>query len=338
MHPDSDLLMQAIMSRPSEAEQCWRRWRAETDLDKMPEDCVRLLPVLVEPSSPWLVDDPAKNLILGILKRAWTRNQIMLRSLAELVTSLRRQGVDEVVVAGPPAWSFLHQRFRPITYLELVVPRALALQSVSILAQAGWTPLPQSSSPDGDALDYVQGIWLQRESGERLRLNWRLFSAPPEFTAEWELLPPGERAEFQGVRLTLLPRDVMFACALAGERGADDLDWRCDMAMLLRGPKIDWRAVRGYIRFAPEARIRLTGLSVPSSAQKEPELSRLRAQWEIVWGEYRLITWKRREARSFRGFLRFLCDRWQARAWQLPFFGLFYMMRYTFSGRTGSTQ
>jgi hypothetical protein len=296
------------------------------------------LPVLVEPSSRWLVDDPGKNLILGIRKRAWTRNQIMLRSLAESIASLQGQGMSEVAVAGPPAWAFLHRSFRPITYLELVVPRARALQCVSIHAQAGWMALPQSASPEGDALDYVQGIWLQRESGERLRLNWRLFPAPPEFAADWESLPHGETVEFQGVSFALLPREVMFACALTCERLADDLDWRCDAVMMLRGSKIDWRAVRRYIRFAPEARIRLAGLPVPSGALTEPELSRLRAQWEIVWAEYRLLTWKRRESRSLRGFLRFLCERWQARAWQLPFFGLFYMLRYTFPGRTGNAQ
>jgi hypothetical protein len=124
----------------------------------------------------------------------------------------------------------------------------------------------------------------------------------------------------------------------------DDPDWRFDGAMLLRGPAMDWSAVGRSIRFAPEARRKLatlareTGLRVPRSVLKDPEANRLRAQWDFLMRDYRLATRSGRQTSSLRGFLGFLCDRWQARAWQLPFFGLFYMMRYTFPGRSGGGQ
>ena len=330
--------MQAVLAPPAKAEPYWRRWRAEISLDTMSQDCVRLLPLLA-PSSSWLEGDPAKNLIVGLSKRAWARNQIMLRLLAEAVASLKLHGVPAVVVGGPPAWAVIHQSarsFRSVTYLEVLVPRAKAMQAVAVLSKSGWTPLPNSISPEGDALDYVQGIWLNRSSGERLKLNWRLFPAPPEFTAEWESLQPGEE--------TRLSDTVMFACALAGERAPDDLNWLFDAAILLRGAKIDWRAVGKCIRFAPEARAKLaelarvTGLPVPSKLQQEPEWGPVREQWDFVWREYNVLTWTHRQSPSFRGFLQFLCQRWQSPALLLPFFGLFYLMRYAFGSRTGGAQ
>ncbi len=342
MHPDSVLLMQAILSPAGEAEQTWRRWRREVDPDKMSADCVRLLPMLVDSSSSWLAGDPARNLILGICKRAWTRNQIQLRALCELVTALRVGGVD-VSVAGPAAWAILRQAkksFRPVSFPELLVAREKALQALHILAGSGWVPLPDSVSPEGEALDYVQGIWLQKPSGERCKLNWRLFPAPPEFAAEWEELPACETVAVQGVTLVLPRKDVLFATALTGDRSEDDPDWRCDAAFLLREYRVGWSGVVRYLRFVPDARMRLadlareTGQYIPVSVLREPEISPLRAHWEVLWRDYRFLIWRHREPHSVRGFLRYLCLRWQAPAWRLPFLGFFYTMRIALSGRS----
>lgn len=343
MSPESSLLMQAVLAGPSEGEKHWRKWRAETDIDEMSGECMQLLPVLVARSSTWLVDDTARGRILGICKRAWTQNQILLSRLRQLIDSLSRAGIKELAVAGPPAWALLHQNsksFRPIGFLELSLPREEIAQTVQALAALGWLPAPGSELPEPEGFDYVAEMWFRHEGREALKLTWRLFPAPPEFATEWEAVPHIQSAEFQGMALKVIGKEALLASALA--KSEDDFDWRCDASLLLHNSQIDWASVKRWIRFSPDARRKLrtlalgTGVTIPADLQHEPKSSRVRSQWDVIWADYRRCAWREREPRSARGFLDYLCMRWQARAWQLPFFGLFYIVRYSLSDRAGS--
>lgn len=340
--PDCELLLKALLAKADAAEAHWRRWRAQTDLEAMSEDCVRLLPVVAARSPSWLASDPARNLILGLAKRAWTRNQFMLRSLAELMTSLARAGFTEPVIAGPAAWAMRYQTeksFRPIFFLELLIPRDKLPGTAAALLERDWKLAPGQALPRTEEFDYAEGIWFRNRGGEGLRLTWRLFPAPPDRTGEWEMLPPGEPIEVHGVVCHLPSRDVMLAAALVGYRDGDHWDWRCDAALLLNNRAIDWAGVRKWIQFVPAARIRLlelareTEAAIPFSLRRRPV--RLWFQWDLVWGDYGRRTWSRGESRTLPGFFRYLCDRWQTPAWQVPFLGLFYLARYTFYRRPG---
>ena len=338
MSPDCELLIRALLARPDAAEAHWRKWRAQTNLDAMSEDCVRLLPVIAARYPSWLASDPSRNLILGLAKRAWTRNQFMLRSLSDLMASLARAGVPEPAIAGPAAWSLLHQAqksFRPIFFLELLTSREHVSSVAAALDGVGWTLAPGQRLPRSDEFDHVEGIWFRNQTDDGLRVTWRLFPASPERTAEWESLPPFETAGAQDTIFRFPSRDVMLAYALTGNHDGDHWDWRCDAALLISDSIIDWTRVRKWLRFVPAARTRLlqvahdTGATVPSDLRRRPV--RLWFQWDLVWSDYR----SRSEPPSLPGFFRYLCERWQTPAWQAPFLGLFYLIRYTFSGRSG---
>jgi hypothetical protein len=183
----------------------------------------------------------------------------------------------------------------------------------------------------------MDGIWFRPQAGEGLRLTWRLFPAPPERAVEWESPSPLETVEFQGTALFVPSKDVMLACALAGRREGDPLDWRCDAALLIRGNRIDWGRIRELVQFSSDARMRLAQLAresdaaIPAGLRRRP--ARVWFHWDLVWCDYRRHVGTRGDARSIRGFYRYLCQRWQTPAWQAPFLGLFYLLRYTFSGR-----
>jgi len=345
MPPDSALLFDAVLAGPYQGEMHWRKWRAETDLDGMSAECVRLLPVLVARSSEWLVDDPAKNRILGICKRAWTQNQLFLSRLRQLIDSLARAGITQLGVAGPAAWALIHQNsksFRPVGVLELWVPREEAARTVQALESLGWLPAPGCELPEPDGFDYAAGMWFRSEAGEALKLSWRLFPAPPEFAAEWEALPQLETVEFQGAELRILAKEALLASALSADRVGDDFDWRCDASLLLREGEIDWSLVEKWIRFSPDAKNKVcilardTDVQIPEHVLREPKQTRARSQWAAIWADYRRCAWCEREPRSLSGFLDYLCVRWRAPVWQLPFLGLFYVLRYTFSDRARS--
>jgi Uncharacterised nucleotidyltransferase len=334
MAPDAGPLMAALLAEPSQAESLWRKWRAEIDLDTMSADCIRLLPVLLSRNTSWLSRDQARNIILGICKRAWTGNQLMLRSFVDVLGSLERAGVKQAAAGGPVAWALMHQRwnsFRPVDFLELVVPRDQALRAANELGRLGWRSAPGSATPKVELLDHVAGLWFCRQEGETLKLMWRLFPAPPELAAEWEALPPMEMFDVQGTPVRVPSKEAMLAYAIAGGRHWDRLEWRCDAIPLLRTSHINWSLVRKWIRFSPQARKMLralaheTGLSVPGLAEYGPK--RLRSKWDILWTHYCRHAGGSREVRSVTGFGRFLCERWRVPAWKLPVLGLSYLLR-----------
>jgi hypothetical protein len=268
----------------------------------------------------------------------------MLRALAELIAVLERAGVKQVAVAGPPAWALLHRgsrSFRSIGFLELAVPRRHAIRCVEALASHGWFPSPGSELHKDFPFDDAPAIWLQRRTEEKspaeaLKLSWRLFPAPPRFAAAWEWLPSTEIAGPHGGPFSVVPREALLAAALAENREGEDLDWRLDALPLLREGGIDWDMVKEWIRFAPGARANLISLarqadvSVPEAMRRESASIPLRSQWEMVRGEYRRRAASRREPVSTRGFIGYLCNRWQAPLWQVPFRSLFYTVRHTF--------
>jgi len=334
---DCELLVKALLATPHAAEAYWQKWRREVNPDAMSEDCVRLLPMLTTRYPSWLTDDPARNLMLGLAKRAWTGNQLMMRSVVEAVSSLVRAGIPKPVIAGPAAWALQQQRgqsFRPIFFLELLVSREHVLTAAGALSQLGWVPAPGQVLPREADFDYMEGVWLRNPAGEGLKLTWRLFPAPPERAAEWEGVTPLEEADFQGVRLWLPSRQAMLADALAGSRDGDLLDWRCDAACLLNSGVINWDRLKRWIQFSPAARIKLqqlgreTDVAIPLDLRRRP--ARVWFQYDLVRSDYRRHASANREEPSVAGLLRYLCERWQTPVWQMPFRGLFYLIRYTF--------
>jgi hypothetical protein len=257
-----------------------------------------------------------------------------------VIAALGRAGIPAPAVIGPAASALRDgggMSVRQISFLELLIPRGQALPAAEALAALGWTLAPGQSLPRLVEFDHIEGIWFRNGAGEGLRLAWRLFPAPPEYAAEWESLPPFEAVEFQAATLLVPSRDVMLAYTLVSESAADHFDWRCDAGLLLDGGAIDWTRVGKWIQFSPAARMRLlqladkTGAAVPSSLRRRP--ARLWFQWNLVWADYERHVRTRGETRSSKAFFRYLCERWQVSAWQMPFFGLFYLLRYTFPRR-----
>lgn len=336
MSPDSEMLVRALLAPPDSAELYWRRWRRETNLDRMSEDCVRLLPMVVARRPSWISDDPAGNMMRGLAKRAWTQNQVRLRSAAFVVDALRQAGIQEPAISGPGAWALLHQQersFRPLSFLELLVSRQQVIPAADTLAKLGWTLAPGQILPQPEVFDWTDAVWFRNPAGDGLKLAWRILPAPPERTPEWENIGPFETIHFQGAVLSMPSREVMLACALAGNRAGDLLDWRCDVAVLLAATSLDWTRVSKWIQFSLMARVRLiqfvrqSGAVVPPALLRRPP--RLWFQWDLVRADYHQHAALRGDSASVSGLFGYLCERWQTPAWRTPLAALFYLVRYT---------
>lgn len=315
----SRLLLEAFVLPPAEAAARWRRWREDLDLERLDPSYVRILPMLAHRLADWLAGDEARNTILGILKRAWTQNQIAFRSLAVVVGALREARIGPVAIIDSAAWALLYDEIkaiRPVDSLELLVRRTQARQAVDALVELGWSLLDDMPLPEGRVLDHRQAAWLRNEKDDRLKLSWRLLPSPPELAADHEVLPALASAEFFGVRVELLPPEEMLLTALGRRREPYQVDWKWDALALLAARPVDWNRMTSLMRNEGAARLRLRELrtdwraAVPDEVLREPRTSGLRRRIESIWRDYRWHAWQAGAESSLTGLASYCARRW----------------------------
>lgn len=301
------LLLRAVVLAPEAAESCWREWRASADLDKPEPDVLLLLPMLADRLPTWLADDPARAMFLGICKRCWTQNHLKLREIGGVIRRLRQAGVSSVVLSGSAAWSFIYRpAVRPIESIELLIRREQLAEAAGALRTLGWAAA--AAVPSDGELDRVECIWFDHGT-DRLKLSWRLLPVAPEVAADYEKLSRLRQATVHEEIAGLLPPEEMLLYALAGYRDPIEVDWRCDALQIVRSGQVGWPRMRRLLRDQPQAIVRVKelrdewGASIPAGFFREP------TRLERISREYRWHVWQQRRARSFSGFVRYLCLR-----------------------------
>jgi hypothetical protein len=317
MNDQRNLLLEASVLPREQAFGKWKAWRAGIDLDNLDPDYLRLLPLLSHHLDEWLTGDSAKPFIQGICKRAWTQNQLALRRLATITAALRGAGVDRIVLTGSAAWALLYTKrrgIRPIDSLELLVARNEAGRAVDALTASGWRLAAGYPKPEGETLDYLEGVWLMNAREERLKLGWRLLPCAPELAASREKLAGLTPAEVQGIAVHLLPLEEMLLHALAGHREPYEVDWRWDALALIEARSMDWNRVK-QLAADEIARRRLReleelwGIPVPAHVL-DPKTGWFRTRVAAVWRDYQWHAWRAGASPSWRGFALYCPRRW----------------------------
>jgi len=320
----TDQLLQALLLPNPRARQAWDRWRACAEIHDLPYADQQLFPALGRVLSDWLEGDPAAGVIQGIVRMAWSQNQIRLRVAAEADALLKQAGVRPVV-AGPLAWSLRTPgpAIRPIPHLTFLVARKQARMAAEAFAGAGWTQHGEVLSDE--ALDYYDHICFRREN-QQIHLHWRLIATRPQDALEFETvcLRRLSSIKWNNQALRTTSPEVSLLHMLLDKRDGDWLAWQADLA-LVGVAGLDWKRFRKLaLRFGPLGIERLQEfrendlLAIPSLPADDP--ARLRPRVQFFWDEYRTRSYQRKESVSWLGFAEFLAERWHVRhAWQVPF-------------------
>lgn len=312
------LLLEAFAFAPNEAAASWRRWRETVDLDTLEGHYLHLLPMLAHRLDEWLADDEARQRIQGIVRRAWTRNQLALRGLASAVEALREAGVERIVVAGSAAWALVAARqksIRPVESLELLTCRDDAALAVNTFERQGWQLLPGFPRPEGAVLDHREGVWLANQRHERLKLGWRLLPCPPELARSREKPSGVLPVEVHGVALHVPLAEEMLLQALCGYRESNQVDWRWDALLLVAAHPPDWARLEELVADEATARERLAELdqrwqaAVPEHVLK-PRQNWFRRRLNKVWRDYHWHAWQAGTEVSWAGFAAYCPRRW----------------------------
>ncbi len=245
------LLADAVLFPEPQASEAWLQWRAAADLDRLDTPSFQMLPLLAGRLDAWIIDDPQRALILGIVRRAWSQRQVALHSVARALDILNRAGLDRVAVAGPLVWGALYwpeKAVRAVTSADLLLAPEALPRALGALSGAGWTHL-DAPAPYAN---------LQSPAGETVRLVTRAlpFADLPFLRAPWPAFVP---MELGPATAATPPAEYALVTVLAGYFD-DGIDWRCDALMICRHAHIDWDRLLELIRWRSEARRRLREL------------------------------------------------------------------------------
>jgi hypothetical protein len=304
------------MLEPAGSRKAWREWRAGVELTRLDGECLAVLPLLSGRLREWLPEDadadPAKEIVLGICKRAWAQNQLRYRETAGAIDILRQEGVD-VTIFGPVAWSLLYQEekaVRPIETLDFLAPRDRVNVAVNALQSAGWTVEPDMPPLAGRVFDTHIGIWLRSPNGTPCQLAWRLSNVSPELARSHEATPARRPLDLVGTQAFVVQTEELFVGALTREH--DRLvNWQCDAVVLLRNRTVEWRRLRTLTDSFPAAVERLSqvrrefGASIPPEATAIREPGPLVRRYLAIRADYRRVCWAEGRSSSPAGLARY---------------------------------
>lgn len=306
------LLLRAALAGEIEAEGYWREWRARVDLEALGGESLPLLSLVGTRFSAWLEADEARAMLLGVVKRHWSENQVRLRQLARLVAVLGESGI-RALVTGRAASALLASEERltlPFYSAEVLVPLAAVPTALALWRRLGWVEDARLESRSR----------LHHPNGGEAVLGWRLFTRAPDVASEAERLESLPR-QWMGAELRVLPPHLRLLEILIRPQGQEPLLLAWEALAVLRQP-VDWRAFEEAFRNCPAAGVaqerlgelaRDWGASVPQPAGDFSPRS-LRFLVRLLLLDYRRWHAERVEPPPFPALGQYLKLRWRLRS------------------------
>jgi hypothetical protein len=277
----------------------WQQWRVGLDLDTLSYENLQTLPALAPHLPRWLDGDLYAARIQGIVKMAWTNNQIRLRNAFELRQVLLQAAVTPVVFAGPLAWSLEVREegaIRTIPDLTVLIRREHLLHALSVLSLDGWQLL--SSEPDTNSLNWSSNCALTK-GDETLHFHWRLSDRPGDTTSfENTSLERLRTIRWKANELQMLSLEADLLHRLTGRPEWDPVPWQTDVLMMPLD-HVDWPRFRKlatrYASFYGPADVLSRLMALRQEWQLPiPEIAPARLdRWSNKLNQWGSVLWKR---------------------------------------------
>lgn len=352
---DQELLLRASLLPGKEAVDAWQQWKTNTDIDHLDQGSFRLLPLLYRNLHTHQVKDPLMSKLKGIYRATWYRNQMLFRTVADLLLSLHGAGIQTMILKG----AALARRYyndvglRPMDDFDLLVPTEQALEAIDLLAELGWTPEPRRRGGFTEAyFSVLHAHQFHDGTGHGFDLHWHLLPDCCYANADDDFWNAAIETRVHDVPVWALnPADELFHACVHGVRWSrvPPFRWLADATVIVRAShsEIDWdrliaqarkrrlvlpvRDTLDYLRDelgAPIPRAVREGLDqTPVSRAEHAEYRRITRSPGVLgllpakWFRYRRSLWgagHRMSLLELVGFLRYLQLFWDMdRLWRV---------------------
>jgi hypothetical protein len=211
------------------------------------EASLRLLPLLYERLRAMGIEHPLTPMLLGVRKRAWYLNSMLLRRAALVVGTLRAEGIEVMALKGC-ALTIAYYRdpaSRPMVDADLMVRRSQAERAVKALCAGGWKIKEghQASARGFELLRrFGHAVSLGHASGQEVDLHWSMLPFADDPSEGW--WDRAGEAELGGEKVRVLdPADeLLHVCAHgAAWNEVSPIRWIADAATVIgASPELDW--------------------------------------------------------------------------------------------------
>lgn len=251
--PLQEALLRAALLPPAEAAAEWHALRPSLDLDDIWDAEVhRILPLIQSRLRAAGAGDPDLPRLQGLARRTWYENQLRINGAGPVLGALEREGIPTLVLKGVPLALRYYESpsMRPMSDVDVLVPRRQWRDALALLADDGWTWDPRFLNR------FHHGVGLRR--GDRdIDLHWQLglpfVLAGDEAASDDDFWAASEPLELGGVETrTLGPTDMLLHVCVHGSwsDSAAAVRWVADGVTVLRtaGDRIDWGRFEDQIR------------------------------------------------------------------------------------------
>jgi Uncharacterised nucleotidyltransferase len=246
-----ELLLRAALLPGAAGVAAWAAVRPRIDVDRLPGELHRLIPLLAKVLTERGVDDPELPRLKGVYQFSWCRNQLLFADAATLLAALEAAGVPTMLLRGAAMAVAYHRDagVRPMNDLDMLVRPGHVERGRRAAQAAGWWPVAGS-----EPLERREAAaTLRNNQGRVVRLHWqpsRNMSLPEA---------AGEPIWQRTVEVTLghtatrapNPADHLVQACIDGARAnsGSTLRWITDVTVVLDAvPDLDWDLVASEAR------------------------------------------------------------------------------------------
>lgn len=248
------LLLECLfLEEPQRARAAFAAWRANVSLDRMEGGSLALMPMLHFRLNELGVTDAISPRLKGAHRYHWCRGQILLRGAMEAIDALAAARIPVLALKGLAVLPFYggdHGR-RPMSDVDLLVPRADGAAALGTLAREGWQLTPAVAGiPIADAVEAHHGLALKRGPVE-IDVHWASLIEDTSPGGDAQLWQRARPRPLDG-RTVFFPTltDLLFHVCVHGARWsrAGSVIWVADCVHILNGAgahELDWDALIG---------------------------------------------------------------------------------------------
>jgi hypothetical protein len=233
-----------LLGGPSMA--AWAAVRPRIDVDRLPGELHRLIPLLSKALAANGVDDPDLPRLKGVYQFNWYRNQLLLADAAALLDALEAAGVATMLLRGAAMVVAYHHDggVRPMNDVDVLVRPGQVERGRQVAEAVGWRPVAGASP-----LELREAAaMLRNQQGRVVRLHWQPSRNLWLPEVAWE--PMWQRAAEVTVHHTVTrtpgAADHLLHACIDGARAnsGSALRWIADVTVLLGVvPDLDWDVV-----------------------------------------------------------------------------------------------
>jgi hypothetical protein len=168
------LLVECLFLDETRARASFAAWRQAVRIDALEGGSLALMPMLYFRLKELGMDDPALPRLRGAHRYHWCRGQVLVRRAMEAVDALARERIRCLALKGLAVVDRYggDHGLRPMSDVDLLVPRERAIAAIEALARQGWQLGAQlAGAPLRDAVETLHGGALTRDGAE-LDLHW----------------------------------------------------------------------------------------------------------------------------------------------------------------------